>query len=90
MQPTTKKVAVIAHAGKTMGGGLEELRETLKRAGVQDPLWSEVPKSRYAPEWVERVLAERAELVFVWGGDGMVQRCVDVLAGTDATLAYRS
>ena len=87
MQPTTKKVAVIAHAGKTMGGGLEELRETLKRAGVQDPLWSEVPKSRYAPEWVERVLAEGAELVFVWGGDGMVQRCVDVLAGTDATLA---
>jgi diacylglycerol kinase family enzyme len=25
--------------------------------------------------------------VFVWGGDGMAQRCIDVLAGTDATLA---
>ena len=87
MQRMTKKVAVIAHAGKSMGGGLEELRETLKRAGVQDPLWSEVPKSRYAPERVKRVLAEGAELVFVWGGDGMVQRCIDVLAGTDATLA---
>jgi len=30
------KVAVIAHAGKTVGGGLEELRETLSRAGVPD------------------------------------------------------
>ena len=25
--------------------------------------------------------------MIVWGGDGMVQRCVDVLAGTKATLA---
>ena len=28
-----------------------------------------------------------AELIFVWGGDGMVQRCVDVLAGTTVKLA---
>ena len=28
-----------------------------------------------------------ADLVFVWGGDGMVQRCVDVLAGGDVALA---
>ena len=28
-----------------------------------------------------------AELVFAWGGDGMVQRCVDVLAGSEASLA---
>ena len=25
--------------------------------------------------------------MFVWGGDGMVQRCADVLAGTGATMA---
>ena len=25
--------------------------------------------------------------MFAWGGDGMVQRCVDVLAGTEASLA---
>ena len=56
-------------------------------AGVTDPLWSEVPKSKYAPERVKRVLDEGAELVFVWGGDGMVQRSVDVLAGSGATLA---
>ena len=82
-----KNVAVVAHAGKTIGGGLEELRRELRRAGVEDPIWSEVPKSKYAPERVERALSEGAELVFVWGGDGMVQRCVDVLAGTKATIA---
>lgn len=81
------RVAVIAHAGKTLGGGLEELRTTLARAGVVDPYWSEVPKSRYAPERVEKALAEGAELIFVWGGDGMVQRSIDVIAGSGATLA---
>ena len=81
------RVAVIAHAGKSIGGGLDELRSTLERAGVNDPLWSEVPKSKYAPERVERVLEDGAELVFVWGGDGMVQRSVDALAGSGATLA---
>jgi diacylglycerol kinase (ATP) len=81
------KIAVIAHTGKSMGGGLEELRETLERAGVTDPLWTEVPKSKYAPERVETALAEGAETIFVWGGDGMVQRAVDVMAGTDARLA---
>jgi diacylglycerol kinase (ATP) len=30
---------------------------------------------------------EGAELVFAWGGDGMVQRCVDVLAGSTVSLA---
>ena len=82
-----KKIAVIAHAGKTIGGGLDELRATLEKAGVTEPIWSEVPKSKYAPERVDRVLDEGAELVFVWGGDGMVQRSIDRLAGSGATLA---
>jgi diacylglycerol kinase (ATP) len=81
------KIAVIAHTGKSMGGGLEELRETLDRSGVADPLWTEVPKSKYASERVEKALADGAETIFVWGGDGMVQRCVDAMAGTDARLA---
>lgn len=81
------KVAVIAHAGKTIGGGLEELRVVLSRAGITDPIWSEVPKSRYAPERVQRALDEGAELVFVWGGDGMVQHSIDRLAGSGVTLA---
>ena len=80
-------VAVIAHAGKTLGGGLAELRRVLEAEGITDPLWREVPKSSKAPEQVERLLKEGAELVFAWGGDGMVQRCVDVIAGSEANLA---
>ena len=81
------RVAVIAHAGKSTGGGLVELRRVLEQAGVADPLWYEVPKSRKAPKQVKRALDEGAELVFAWGGDGTVQRCIDVLAGTGTPLA---
>ncbi|GAB3850552.1 hypothetical protein GCM10027610_075690 [Dactylosporangium cerinum] len=80
-------VAVIAHAGKTLGGGLDELRRVLARAGVEAPDWREVPKSRKAPKQLRKAVAAGADLVFVWGGDGMVQRCVDTLAGSAVTLA---
>jgi diacylglycerol kinase (ATP) len=80
-------VAVIAHAQKSLGGGLEELRERLGEEGISDPIWSEVPKSRYAPKRVEAALEDGAELVLAWGGDGIVQRCIDVLAGTGVPLA---
>ena len=81
------KVAVIAHSGKTLGGGLPELRRVLEAAGVDDPFWCEVPKSRKAPAQVRRALDDGAELIIAWGGDGMVQRCIDVLAGTGVSLA---
>jgi len=81
------KVAVVAHSGKTLGGGLPELRHVLEAEGVGDRLWYEFPKSRKAPAQVRRALAEGVELVFAWGGDGTVQRCVDVLAGTTVSLA---
>jgi diacylglycerol kinase (ATP) len=81
------RVAVIAHRGKTFGGGLDELRSRLLGAGVEDLIWYEVPKSRKAPKKVRRAVREGADAVFVWGGDGMVQRCVDALAGSGATLA---
>jgi diacylglycerol kinase (ATP) len=81
------RVAVVAHAGKTVGGGLVELRRVLEDEGVADPLWYEVPKSRKAPKQVQRALQEGAELVFAWGGDGTVQRCIDVLAGSGTPLA---
>ncbi len=55
----------------------------LEAAGVDEPLWYEVPKAKQAPEQVRRALDEGAELVFAWGGDGTVRRCIDVLAGTD-------
>lgn len=81
------KVAVIAHAGKSFDGGLPELRRELGRRGVDDPLWIEVPKSRFAPKQVKRALDEGAELLFVWGGDGIVQRSIDAMAGSDVALA---
>jgi YegS/Rv2252/BmrU family lipid kinase len=81
-----KRVAVIAHTGKTLDGGLTELRRELAVYGITDPDWHEVPKSRKAPKEVRKALKGGAELVIVWGGDGMVQRCVDVLAGTKATV----
>ena len=58
-----------------------------KLEGIEDPFWVEVPKSKKAPAQVKRALDEGAELVFAWGGDGMVQRCVDVLAGSNVGLA---
>ena len=82
-----KPVAVVAHAGKSIEGGLPELRRTLARHGIADPLWVEVPKSKKAPRQVKRLLDQGAEHFFVWGGDGMAQRCIDTLAGTGATMA---
>jgi len=81
------KLAVVAHAGKTVGGGLPELRRTLEEAGVTDPLWTEVPKSKRAPAAVEAALEDGAELILAWGGDGMVRRCVNALKDSEAPLA---
>ncbi len=81
------RVAVIAHRGKSVGGGLPELRRVLEQRGVTDVFWREVGKSRFAPAEVEKALAAKADLIFVWGGDGTVQRCIDALAGSEAALA---
>lgn len=80
------KVAVVAHTGKMLGGGLPELRRVLAEFGVREPMWAEVAKSRKAPKRVRSALKDGAELVLVWGGDGMVQQCVSVLAGTNVPL----
>jgi diacylglycerol kinase (ATP) len=81
------KTAVVAHAKKTLGGGLPELRRVLEDAGVEAPLWYEVEKPKKAAEQVERALDKGVELVFAWGGDGTVRRCIDVLSGSGVTLA---
>ncbi len=81
------KLAVVAHAGKTLGGGLSELRRTLAEAGVTEPLWTEVPKSKRAPTAVRQALEDGAELILAWGGDGMVRRCVNALEDTQVPLA---
>jgi diacylglycerol kinase (ATP) len=80
-------IAVVAHAEKRLDGGLAELRRVLEREGVDEPLWYEVPRAKAAPARVRQALEDGADLVFAWGGDGTVRRCVGELAGDDACLA---
>jgi diacylglycerol kinase (ATP) len=79
--------AVVAHAAKTFGGGLPELRRTLSRAGVSDPLWFEVPKAKRAPAAVKEAIRSGADLILAWGGDGTVRRCINALGDTQVPLA---
>jgi diacylglycerol kinase family enzyme len=80
-------VAVLAHTGKSLGGGLPELRTVLASEGVDAPLWYEVSKSKQAPKRAKEAVADGADLLFVWGGDGLVQRCIDTVATTATTIA---
>jgi diacylglycerol kinase (ATP) len=86
---TPRTVAVVAHQRKTLGGGLDELRRRITDEGVDQLLWYEVPKSRKAPKKVAAALAKDIDLLIVWGGDGMVQRTIDVVArkGSKVPLA---
>ena len=59
----------------------------LANQGQMDPMWFEVPKSKFVPKAVRKALKRGAELVMIWGGDGSVQRAVDTLAGTSVPLA---
>jgi len=80
------KIAVVAHRRKSLGGGLPELRRALAAAGITAPAWFEVPKSKKAPKQARKAVADGAELLLVWGGDGMVQRCIDAVAGSDVAI----
>ena len=80
-------VAVIAHAAKTLGGGLTQLRAVLEQSGFAQPLWYEVAKSRQVPSCVRQATKDGADLAFVWGGDGTVRRCVESLAGSGIPIA---
>jgi diacylglycerol kinase family enzyme len=46
-----------------------------------------VSKSRRAPSCARRAAAKGTDVLFVWGGDGTVQRCIDAVAGTDTVVA---
>ena len=80
-------VAVIAHNGKVLGGGLGRLRDVLTEQGIIDPIWLEVSKSRKVPACVKEAIELGADLIFIWGGDGSVQRCIDAAVGAPVTLA---
>ena len=80
-------VGVIAHSTKTLGGGLGALRTLLAKHGITDPLWREVTKSKFVPKMVAELVHEGVELLFVWGGDGSVQRCIDAVGKAPITLA---
>jgi YegS/Rv2252/BmrU family lipid kinase len=47
-------------------------------------MWFVVPKSKKAPNAARRAIKKGARLILVWGGDGMVQRTIDVVARTNA------
>jgi YegS/Rv2252/BmrU family lipid kinase len=83
----SSSVAVVAHRKKTLGAGLDRLRVLIAEQDVGELLWYEVPKSKKARKKVREALKQGAELVFVWGGDGMVQRCADVMAGSGVPMA---
>lgn len=80
-------VAVVVHRKKVRGDGLSRVRDALRDAGHPEPLWYEVPKSRRARKRARRAVEKGADLLFAWGGDGTVQRCVDAVAGRDVALA---
>src|SRR5215469_17333799 len=80
-------VAVVAHNRKNHGGGLAQLRLELAGQGVRDPVWYEVKKSRHAPKYARQAAKDGADVLFVWGGDGTVQRCIDAVAGTGTAVA---
>ncbi|GIM90501.1 diacylglycerol/lipid kinase family protein [Paractinoplanes toevensis] len=77
---TPRTIAVVAHQRKKLDGGLDELRRRITDGGVDKLIWAEVPKSRKAPKQVRKAVAAGVDLLVVWGGDGIVQRSLDVLA----------
>jgi len=81
------KVAVVAHNGKTFGDGLPALRMALADAGVEDPDWHDVTSSKQARKAAKQAVKAKANVLFVWGGDGTVQRCLDAAAGTSTAVA---
>lgn len=78
------KVAVIAHSEKRLGRAQpQDLRDALRDAGITDPLWFEVAKSKLAPKCARKAAKAKVDRLLVWGGDGTVRRCIDTIADPD-------
>jgi diacylglycerol kinase (ATP) len=80
------RIGVVAKQGKTLDGGLSELRSLLAAAGHPDPLWAEVSKGKRVPAAAADLIDQGAERLLVWGGDGTVQRAFTALVGTKVEL----
>jgi YegS/Rv2252/BmrU family lipid kinase len=80
-------IAVIAHEKKSLGGGLPELRRLLADRGFPDPIWYQVTKTREASAFAGMAIEQGADLIFLWGGDGTIQHCVDAVAGSGIAMA---
>ena len=63
------------------------MRTLLAQHEVDDPLWREVPKSKFVPKTVAGLVDAGVDLLFVWGGDGSVQKCIDTVGKAPITLA---
>lgn len=74
------KITVVAHAKKSLGGGLKELRTELRRRGQPEVAWHVVMKSKQVPGAVRAAIATEPDLLLLWGGDGTVQRALDTVA----------
>jgi hypothetical protein len=62
--PAPRRVAVIAHRKKSIGGGLDELRKLIADEGFDDPIWHEVSKSRKALKRARRTLKDGIDLIW--------------------------
>src|SRR3954454_25200632 len=80
-------VAVVAHNKKVLGGGLEELRDTLSQHGVRNPQRFEVAKSKQVPDQIRKARDKGAHLIFVRGGVGPVRHSLRILVGEAAAIA---
>lgn len=77
---------MIAHSGKVLDGGLPQLRDKLRQQGVTNPWWFEIAKGSQASQCARSAVKKGARTVLVWGGDGTVQRSLDVLVDTGVAL----
>jgi len=81
------RVGVIAHPKKTLGDGLGALKTSLADRGIRDPLWREAPTGESVPMLVAELVDAGVDLLFVWGGDGTVQQCINAVGTAPVTLA---
>ena len=79
-------IGVVVHTGKRLGSGPGALRSALADAGVTEPYWSEIPKSKKAPKHVRELLDAGVDRLLVWGGDGTVRRCIDTIIAENAKI----